>query len=348
VRSLGHTMAAICAVLFVISAVLVLLLFNIEAQAFQSDTYKQAFEQQGLYERMPGILASTLTGYVAQAGGAVPFLQLLTAEDWTNNIAVLLPPEELKVMANAALDSTFDYLNGRSDSVVISLTPVKAQLAGEPGVQLILQILRRQPPCTAEQLTQMALGLFGGQIALCNPPEQALGLMLPFIQGQVQSMAAIFPNGLTLISPAMSGTAVDPRQELNTVRTIIRLTPFIPLLLLFGIAVFAARNLTDWLTWWGWPLMAAGGMSALIGLFGSPVIAGIMQLLIQTQGSFLLPPVLASTIAETASAVARQMLIPVIVQGLILGVVGLAMVIFSTLLANRTTPPGIYTDTTGL
>jgi hypothetical protein len=148
-------------------------------------------------------------------------------------------------------------------------------------------------------------------------------------------MAAVFPNELTLISPALSGTAADPRQELNTVRSLIKLTPLLPLLLLLGVAAFAARSLAGWLTWWGWPLMIAGGLSTLIGLFGSPVIGGILQLLIQTQGSFLIPPVLASTIAETASAVARQMLIPVIVQGLILGVIGLAMVVFATFVLRR-------------
>jgi hypothetical protein len=334
-RSLGQVLAAICAVLFVISSVFVLLVFNIEAQAFSSATYKQAFEDQRLYERMPSILATALTAYVTESGGAVPFLQVLTVEDWQNNIVLLLPPEQLKAMADNALDATFDYLNGRTNSVVISLAPVKAQLAGESGTQLVLQILQRQPACTPEQLTQMALGLFGGQIALCNPPPEAIGLLLPFIQTQVQSMSAIFPNELTLVSSALSGTPADPRVNLNTARSIIRLTPFIPVLMLLGIAVSTVRSLVGWLTWWGWPLMFAGGVSTLLGLFGSPVIGGILQLLIRTQGMLLIPPTFASTVAETASAVARQMLVPVIVQGLILGVVGLGMVILATLLAKR-------------
>ncbi len=327
--------AAICAVLFVISAVLVLLVFNIEAQAFSSATYKQAFENQRLYERMPGILATTLSTYVAQAGGALPFLQTLTVEDWQNNIVLLLPPQELRAMADQTLDAIFDYLNGRNDAVAISLAPVKVQLAGDSGTQLVLQILARQPACTTEQLTQMAMGLFGGQIVLCNPPAEAIGLMMPFIQTQVQSMAGLFPDELTLISPAMSGTVVDPRARLNTARSFIRLSPFIPLLFLLAVAIFAVRTLVDLLNWWGWPLMAVGGMSALIGLFGSPVVGGILQILIRTQGSFLIPPAFASLIAETATAVARQMLVPVIVQGLILGVLGLAMVVFATLLASR-------------
>ncbi len=196
-RLLGQVLAAICAALFVISSVVVLLLFNIERKAFSSATYKQAFENQRLYERMPAILGTTLATYITENGNALPFLQVLTVEDWQNSIVTLLPPEELKGMANNALDATFDYLNSRTNSAIISLLPIKTHLAGESGIQLVIQILHRQPACTTEQLTQMALGLFGGQIVLCNPPEQAIGLMMPFIQTQLQSMTAIFPNEVT-------------------------------------------------------------------------------------------------------------------------------------------------------
>jgi len=335
VQHLKIIFAAICAVLFVISSVLVLLLFNIERKAFSSATYKQAFENQGLYQRMPAILGTTLTTYVAENGSTVPFLQALTAEDWQNSIALLLPPEELKGMANNALDATFDYLNGRTNSATLSLLPVKTHLAGESGLQIVLQILRRQPACTSEQLTQMALGLFGGQIVLCNPPEEAIGLMMPFIQSQLQTMTAIFPNEVTFIPGVASGTPDDPRLKLNALRSAIKLTPFIPALLLFGIAVFAVRSLVDWLTWWGWSFMIAGGVSVLIALFGSPVVGGILRLLIQNQGVFPVPPVLASSIAETAGAVAGQMLTPIVIEGFILGFAGLGMVIVAVLLTKR-------------
>jgi hypothetical protein len=341
VRTLGQLFAALCAILFVVSTVLVLLLFNIERQAFLSATYKQAFEDQRLYERMPAILATTLTTYLTESGINMPFLQFLTVEDWQNNIATLLPPEELQAMSNNALDATFEYLNGRSDSAVISLVPVKTQLAGEPGLQLVMQILRRQPACTAEQLTQMALGFFGGQIALCNPPEQAIGLMMPFIQGQLQTITTLFPNELTLISSAAPGTPDDPRVRLNAIRSGIKLTVFLPLLFLFGIAVFAVRNLRDLFTWWGWPLLFAGAISVIIGFLGAPLIGGILRLVIQTQGSFFIPPVLAGALGETASAVARQMLIPVLIQGLIMTAVGVGMLAVAILVPRRPVDPVI-------
>ena len=334
-RTLGQLLAAICAILFVVSTVLVLLLFNIERKAFSSATYKQAFEDLGLYERMPAILATTLTTYMAESGINMPFLQFLTVEDWQNNIAVLLPPEELKAMSNNALDATFDYLNGRSNSAVISLVPVKAQLAGEPGVQLVLQILRQQPACTPEQLTQMALGFFGGQIALCNPPEQAVALMMPFIQSQLQTITTLLPNEVTLISNTASGTPQDPRGRLNAVRSGIKLTIFLPVLFLFGIAVFAVRSLRDLFIWWGWPLLLAGGISLLVALLGAPVIGGILRLVIQTRGAFFVPPILAAALGETASAVTRQMLIPVIIQSLIIAAIGVGMLAVAILIPKR-------------
>jgi hypothetical protein len=335
VRTLGQFFAAICAILFIISAVIVLLLINTEAKAFSSGTYKQAFEDQRLYERMPAILATALTSTMGQNISSVPFLRALTIEDWQNTIAMLLPPEELKATADNALDGTFDYLNGRSSSAAVSLLPLKTQLSGPAGMSVVLQILSLQPACTVEQLTQMAMGLLGGEIALCNPPPEAIDLMAPFLQSQLQTMTTIIPNEVTFIPGTLSGTPQDPRLRLNRVRSIIKFTPLVPVLLLFAITIFAVRSLRDWLTWWGWPIMIAGVSTVLIGLVGAPLVGWILQLLIQFQGSIPIPPVFASTLAETTSAVARQILTPVMIQGSLLGIAGLGMAILGMFLPRK-------------
>jgi hypothetical protein len=337
VRTLGQFLAAICAILFLISTIVVLLLINVEAKAFSSATYKQAFEEQRLYERMPSILAAALTSTMGQNINAVPFLRELSGNDWQNTIAILLPPEELNAMADNALDATFDYLNGHTNSASISLAPLKTQLAGPAGMNLVLQILSVQPACTTEQLTQMALGALGGQIALCNPPPEAIGLMTPFIQSQLQTMTTLIPNEVTFIPSTLSDTPQDPRSRLNTIRSGIRLSPFLPALLLLAITIFGVRGLADWLTWWGWPFMLAGAGSVLIGLVGAPLVSWILQFLIQGQGTIPIPPVLASSIVETTGAVARQILLPVLVQGAILGIVGLGMAILAMFLPKRQT-----------
>jgi len=81
--------------------------------------------------------------------------------------------------------------------------------------------------------------------------------------------------------------------------------------------------------------MVAGGIRVLIGLFGSPVVGEVLRLVIQTQGAIFIPPVLAASLAETARAVAGEMLTPVVIQGFILGFFGLGMVIVAALLGKR-------------
>jgi len=329
------TLAAICAALFVLLGVPVLLMFNIEQKAFSSETYKQAFENQRLYERMPALVAATLSASLSQNGTMPPFLKELTAEEWQGTISSLLPPEELRAMTDQTLDSTFDYLNFKSNSVVISLLPIKARLAGEGGVNVVRNFLNTQPDCTLDQLTQMGLGLLSGNIALCNPPDEAIGFFAPFIQSQLQTITTTFPDQIALVPGEESGTPNDPRLRLQWVRSGIAISPFFLLLLLLAIAVFAVRSIRDLLVWWGWPLLITGGLAALIALVGSPLIGGILQLIIQIYGAAFLPPLLASTIAETASAVASQILVPVIAQGFVLAMIGLVMVIIGTLLPRR-------------
>jgi hypothetical protein len=333
-------LATVCAILFIIGGVLTLFLFNIESKAFSSTTYKQAFADQRLYERMPGLLAATLHTFIAQNPDAYPFLKELSVEDWQSTISSVLPPEELRTVADGALDSTFDYMNRRTDSVVISLLPIKAQLAGQAGINVIRQFLTTQPDCTFEQLTQMGLGILGGNIALCNPPAEAMGLFAPFIESQLQTINAAFPGELTLVPGTGLGTADDPRLRLHMVRSAIRLSPFFLILLLLAILVFGVRSLRDWLVWWGWPLLITGAVSTVLALIGSPIVGWLLRFLIQTQGALFLPPLLASSLAETASAVASQMLVPVALQGFVISTIGLGLVILSILIPRRT----VYTS----
>jgi hypothetical protein len=260
----------------------------------------------------------------------------LDAPDWQSTISSLLPPEELRALANGALDSTFDYVNGRSNTVVISLLPIKARLIGESGVNVIRQFLQTQPTCTIDQLTQMALGLLGGNIALCNPPEEAIGLFEPFIQSQLQTLNAAFPNEVTVFTSPNSGTPNDPRTRLRLARSAVRFSPFFAILLLLAVALFAVRSIRDLLIWWGWPLLIVGITSVLLGLIGSPLVGWFLQFLIQTQGVAFIPPLLAPSIGEAARAVASQMLIPVAIQGMIIAVIGLGMAMLGILMGKRT------------
>lgn len=325
-------LATLSAILFIIAGTATLLLFNIEQRAFDSATYKQAFEKQNLYDRMPAILATAVQSMIAQNPAAYPFLKELSAEDWQSTIATVLPPEELRAVADGALDSTFDYVNRKTDVAVITLVPIKARLTGQTGVGIVTQFLSTQPACTIEQLQQMALGFLGGNIALCNPPAEAMGLIAPFLESQMGTVASAIPDQITIIAGTDSGTQNDPRVRLHMVRSAVRFSPFFVILLLLSIALFAARSIRDLLVWWGWPLATTGFFSFVIALVGGPAMGLFLQFVIQTQGLIPLPPLLAPTITETLTGVAGELVRPVIWQGLALTVIGGIMFVVGFLL----------------
>ena len=329
-------LAWICAILFTISGITALLLFNIESNAFTSTTYKQAFENQKLYQRMPRILANALFTSTIEAANADPYLKALSVDDWEATLASLLPPRELKNLADSILDAVFDYINGKTDSAVVSLLPFKSHLVGNSGVEAIQKILRAQPACTAEQLLQIGLGFIkSGDVALCNPPEGLIGLMTPLIESQLQIMTIAVPDEITLISGVRSGTPADPRLRLNGARTRMKITPVFALLLLFCITIFAVRSLVGWLKWWGYPFLITGGVTVLIALLGAPLLGFIIQRILQSQGPNFIPLILISTMSETVGAVTRQILKPVMIEGLILGSLGLIMMLVALFVEKR-------------
>lgn len=335
-RTLGKFLAGFCAILFLITAVLALLFFNIERKAFSSETYKTAFEKQQLYERMPGILADAITTTVARNEQASTYLKSFTVQDWESAISALIPPEELKALANSTLDSTFDYLNGRTDSAVVSLMPFKSHLAGPGGVEAILQLLRAQPTCTVDQIIELTFAVLnGGDLIFCSPPPEAVQIVRPLIESQIQFMTLGFPDQITLISTERAGTPEDPRLNLKIARSLMQITPLFPMAFLLGLTILAVRGLIDWLRWWGWPFLSTGVISLLIAIPGSFLVGFIIQWLLESQIGSFMPPLLLSSLRETVSAVAREILGPMAFVGLALALIGLIMILVAVFLGIR-------------
>jgi len=332
-------LAWICAILFVGSGITALLLFNIESTAFSAATYKQAFEQQNLYARIPQILGDGLHTYVAQDTNSPTYLKTLTVDDWTATITSLLPADELKALTDNTLDSVFDYLNVKTDSVVISVVPFKNHLAGNTGIEVVKQILNSQPQCTAEQLVQIGLGFISGKdLMLCKPPDEFMNLINPLIESQLQVLTGTFPDQVTLVSNAQDLSANDSRKKLNWARTVMKITPVFPLLFLFCLTIFIVRSLMDWLKWWGYPLLITGAGSLFFALIGSPILGFAIRTVVQQQGPRYLPKNLISALGETVSAVSSQILKPVAVEGFIVLALGLVMVIIPAFFAQKQMP----------
>ena len=335
-RTLGKILAGICAVLFVVSGVIALVLFNIERKAFSSETFKRVFAEQGLYESAPSILASALRASAENSDDASGFETILSREDWEIVISSLLPPDELESLTNQLLDSAFDFINGKTNSITITLLPFKRHMVSDAGVQAFQQILLAQPDCTAGQLLQMAQSAIspGEGLILCNPPAEIMGMITPLIETQLQFMTISIPDDMTLVSAKRLGPERDFRPRLNRMRAFMQLTPLLPLFFLTAITVLAVRSLEEWLRWWGIPFIITGILGALIGFSGAPIIRSLIQRMI-LQGSADMPVVLLDVMRNVGASLVRQILQPVAVEGTIMAILGIGMTLGAACLPKK-------------
>lgn len=328
----NKTLAGLFAALFILSGALALLLFNLEREAFDAATYKQAFTVEKLYERVPGIAAEAITVNMSASSSASPLMKNLSASDWETIITSLLPSDELKAITNEAIDSVLAYFNNQADSATLPLVPFKQKLSGEAGLQAALQIIQAQPDCTLEQITKMTISFFSaGEISLCNPPAELLGMATPLIQTQLEAAVLAIPDQVTLIRETPQGSLNDPRQKLDMLRILMRLSPIVPLLCLLLVTALAVRSFRDWLNWWGIPLAITGGIGALTAWIGGPLIGAILQTLLAGRLPTSMPPVIFDTFESLTGAILKQMLDPILWQSLLLAGTGMILVLLGFL-----------------
>ena len=324
--TIRKVLAGIFALLFVLTALAALILFNLERKAFAPQTYQQAFANDNFYERLPAIIAQTLATPTQQQGLPIA-MRGLTPQNWEKFIRALLPPDTLKELGDQALTSTFAYLNNETDRAALSLAPLKERMASEAGVQAVVELMKAQPDCTLGDVARMTRTFLSGhELSLCNPPAEALGIITPMLQGQLQIAAAGIPDQVTLVSANPAAGKNDPRQQLKVLRLILRLTPILPLLMLFVLTVLAVRRLRDWLAWWGAPFFVTGILASVMAWLGAPLTSVILLRFLVSKAPAYLPPALLDNGSQLASAILDQLLKPVLVQGIVLMAIGAVMI----------------------
>jgi hypothetical protein len=317
------TLASICALLFISTALLAMFLFTLDIRGFSAETYQKAFARNDFYNKIPSMLVDVLVSLPADQSQFPVMMQGMDRDGWESFIRALLPPEAWQAMGDEALNSTFEYVNMRTDSVSLNLVPLKTSMAGETGVQAVMSLLGTLPECTLLQIGQMSMNLFsGGQFELCNPPADLYPMLTPVIQSQMQFTASVLPDQVQIISAPLIN---DPRQRLQSARLLMRWSPLLPFFFLFGLTVFAVRSLKDWLNWWGLPLLITGFIAFALGILGTPIFGRVFQRLLATQMSGVLPLPLLGYGSDLASAMIQALFAPVIGVGLGLTVIGAGM-----------------------
>lgn len=266
-----------------------------------------------------------------QQGGPPEMFTNLTAEDWEQIIAAILPPEEAKALIEQALDQVFAYLNGETDTARISLVDFKAHLAGPAGVDALLPLLRAQPDCTPEEIA--ALTIPGERLPedfpLCNPPEEMIPQLKAMLETQLQYLIADIPNEATLIKPSSAPNPEEggPLQGIQFLRLLMRLSPILPIAFLLLVTMLVVRTLKGWLRWWGEPLLISGALGLLLGWLTMPVFRLAFAGFVAPRIPSGLPPQFMEFTGDVLGAILQNLISPVIWQAALLGMLGLTMLI---------------------
>jgi hypothetical protein len=278
--------------------------------------------------------------YVEDSNNASVLLTLLSKDQMRFVISSLLPPNELETLMDGTFDSFFNFLNGETDSISISLVSIKQHVVSEGGVQAFTQLLQMQPECTAEQILQMGFGFLGSNptLMMCKPPDDVMNLVTPLIQTQLQSIASNFPDQLTLAGSDQAGL-VEFRTRFNKVRAVMRLTPAFPIVFLLAIVIFTVRSLSEWLNWWGIPFLITGVSSVFVALIGAPLIRFFMETVI-LQGNANMPVIFLDMMRNAVGSIVGLILQPIAIEGVILALIGTGMIIAAGLLNRKSRSTG--------
>ncbi len=335
-------LSILCAFLFVLTAGIALMLFNAEKRLFDASLYINALESRDFYDRLPELATESLGTSPDSNDPNSPraFLNLLPGEYWETVFRALLPPDISQPMTEQVIQSVFDYLNGKSETASLSLVGFKTHLTGPAGSESLLAILRAQPACSLEQITQLVIGSLSGQntgIVLCNPSDELLDIFQPLLQTQLQSMASTIPDSVDL-TPDSAG-ADQLLDELRVARTLMRFSPLIPLGLLLLITALAVRDLKSWLNWWGYPVLFAGILGLLLSAIINPFFQWVFVIFITPRLPDFLPVAVTDTLRGLISEVLSGVAAPILLQATVLALIGIVMILATRIKKSDGSPP---------
>ncbi|MBI5952405.1 MAG: hypothetical protein HY865_12175 [Chloroflexi bacterium] len=322
-NSIKKPLGIFFAVLFVLTAVPTLVFFNFDRRAFTPQTYQKAFASSDFYKKLPAAMAESILAGTTDTSQMPVVMRGMSQQAWEGYFRAMLPQETLKTMGDETLNSVFAYLNHQTDTVQVSLAPLKTSMVSDAGVQAVFDLLGTQPACTMEQIAQATLNLLNSnEIQFCNPPAELVPMLTPVIQGQMQATAMVIPDQLTLLNaPPQS----DPRDKLQIARLAMRLSPILPLGFLLLMTVVTVRSLKNWLDWWGIPLFITGGLTAFLGLVGASVFGTVFQELLTNRMPTFLPSLLLDSANALAAAMLQALFLPILWQGLGIAFIGFGM-----------------------
>ncbi|NIM93185.1 MAG: hypothetical protein GTO18_05685 [Anaerolineales bacterium] len=364
----SKTIAAFFMLAFILTAVIAIFAVTAEWQLFNPNTYKRVLIEERVYQKLPGLAARQIGDSLTYnpcrddperceaegegeastedgEGGPPDYIQNLTPNHWEALLADLLPPSWLQEQTEKAIDQLFEYLDSNDSTLSISvdLTEMKQRLMGEEGVEIILDLIRSQPTCTASEIIVLtALVLTGAspeELLICSPPDVLLEEITPIIDETLDLVVMTFPDELELTRDFDTGDESDsssdefgfntPLSMIRTTRLGLRWSFMIPIACLLLVALFGVRSKKGFLRWWGLSFLLTGIITLVLSLIALPSLNWTLDTFVLHRIPDILTPALVDTGLGVVRAISRTVIRPTTFIAIILLVIGGLMLFIS-------------------
>ncbi|MHC1740903.1 MAG: hypothetical protein AB9897_07310 [Anaerolineaceae bacterium] len=265
--------------LFTLALIPTLLILTLNQTLFAKEYYKKVLEQQNIYSQFPQLMIEKITSSIQSEDVFGQFLGLMSPEQITVFTTALLPDNYLQNQTEKIIDSIVDYLNLKNPnlSISIDLAPIKANVQGQAGLDLVNKFENSLTNCTQEQIQSLPQILMAQSpidislIMMCKPPEPYFSMIIPIFSSILQQSIAKLPSNIPILDLTPQGTiALQNNSPILKSFIIIRkacfVIPWIALFLAVLIVLLSLRSLKIMLRSLGIPLLISGIICVLIFL----------------------------------------------------------------------------------
>jgi len=216
----------------------------------------------------------------------IDLLSMVSDAGWQTIRDEVLPDEILTEWISVAVEGIYAWIDSDQQLpyVALDLSAFKERVGSVHGQNAIQVVYDTLSPCTegevADYKTRLAGSLDGEEVPynLCQFTGAFGEDQLNDYHNSLILVVNEIPNTFTLTEDIQGIDLGIIKAQLLLVRLLMRLAPFIPVVLLLLILGFAVRSLGELARWWGIPVVFGGALLLVLALLYRTILAAVLAL----------------------------------------------------------------------
>jgi len=273
-------------------------------------------------------------------------LSFVEIDGWQIIREEILPDDLLLEWVSVTVDGVYAWIDSEEvlPDIAWDLLPFKERVRSEHGANAVQLVYNALPPCSEDQIadfkSRLTAALPGMEVLynLCQFPDSFGKDQVSDYHAALILIVEYIPDSFNLtqeLENTVDTQGAQPlviKAQLLFLRTLMRLAPFIPVILLLLVLVFAIRSLEDLGYWWGVPMIIAGGLLVILAAFYRAMILSTFSIGPLSE----VPSVVREEAIGGIMQLAAEIFRPMMVHSIVILVLGVLVLVVGLLLNSRT------------